>query len=230
MAIDVDTTETTPGASGTSVSSLSITNYDGGTGSDRIMLAHAGNSTGAGASVATGVTYNSVAMTSIYGATFATAGANSMWRLTAPATGNNTLTATWSASQDEISIGAVVLTGADGTVDTVQTNQSTGTAPSITYTNGATGDMIVDCIYSFSGGGGGVTFTPGAGQTERFSNDSIGGGWGGGAMSYEAGAASVTMSHTIGGDASQTWLHIAVGVNPAAAAGGGNPWNYYAQQ
>lgn len=162
-----------------------------------------------GTRAVSGVTYAGAAMTSIGGITVG--GFNmrtEQWRLIAPATGANNVVVTMNGTTAEIKSGAVSMTGVHQTtmVGTQATASGSSTTPSVAVTS-ATDELVMDGI----GADTPVSATVGAGQTERWK---IVAGVGG-AGSSEAGAASVTMSWTLG--VSTAW--VIAGVSVKASAG-----------
>lgn len=119
---------------------------------------------------------------------------------------------------EQFSGGVMVFTGAKQTspLGTPTYNGSGGTCgtganPSITLTDGTTGDMAIDLFMESAG-----SVTVGAGQTERWANSCLSSYCSHG--STEAGAASVTMSWTMGA----TDRHLsAVTLFQATGGGGG---------
>ena len=161
------------------------------------------------------ITYNSVAATLV-----ATADQGNryteLWRLAAPATGSNTLAATFSASMNNVGVRAISFTGVDQTTPLGSAVTATGnsTTPSV-IVPAATDDLVFDCLTIEHAG----TLSVGAGQTSRYNAIVAGGGFNKAAGSTEPGAASVTMSwsDTAGGP----WAMIGVPIKPVAASGGG---------
>lgn len=218
MPLGIDTTETTPATAFTSVSSASDTAWDAGTGSNRALFIHASISTGATPAAPTSVTFNGVAATLIDGALHNTYGYNTLYKMVeaAPlATGIHTLTATWAAAHDEVSLGARVLTSVDQTTPHAaaqMTTAASSTAISNTYAAGAVDDIIIDAVYVIQLSGGSPVLTAGAGQSQQYqvtpSVYAVAG------MSTEAGASSVAMSWSI--SITSEWHSIAIAVKPSA--------------
>lgn len=183
------------------------------TGSDRLLMV--GISTEYGGVTPSGVTYNGVAMTQVGSAvintdSFANAQLH-VYRLIAPASGANNIVASFSGPPGDRGVVGVSFTGVDQTtpLGTAQTGtQNNTSSPSKDCTSGATGDLIVDFQAAHSDLG---SATAGSGQTSRAQalggRDVI--------CSTEAGAASVTMSWSVG---SSRWF--AQMVIPIKAAGG----------
>lgn len=165
------------------------------------------------------VTHNGTSMNSVGVATNAAGfgssvtGKAQIYELIAPATGAQTVQATWSAGGNFGGGTSVSYTGADQTTPStgVQTSTGTGTGPSVAVTS-QTNDMVSDCLCSDGTAG---TKTVGAGQTSRA--NASGSGYGG-CVSDEAGASSVTMSWTQ--QFSAGYAYIAA--NIVQASGGGS--------
>lgn len=144
------------------------------------------------------------------------------WYLINPdvATANMVVTVT---GAEQFAGGATVVTGAHqttplGTVTYNGTGSTCATTanPSITITDGATGDLVIDHLMEAQG-----AHTVGAGQTERFNNSCQNSYCSTG--STEAGGSSVTMSWTLGaGDRQQS----AVNIFQAAAGGGAETFGF----
>lgn len=144
------------------------------------------------------------------------------WYLVNPTvtTANVVITVT---GAEQFTGGVTVVTGAHqttplGTVTYNGTGSTCATTanPSITVTDGATGDLVIDHLMESQG-----SHTVGAGQTERFNNACQNSYCSTG--STEAGGSSVTMSWTLGaGDRQQSAVNIF-----QAAAGSGPATNYF---
>lgn len=169
------------------------------------------------ASAVTGVTYNGVAMTQ---KSYNDPGANSIvqkvFELLAPATGAHNVVVTASATRNLLCT-AISLTGVDQTTPTgtyVNTNGGAGTAISDVVTS-ATGEIVIDAVTIMENTASTATLTVGAGQTQRSNQEQVSGGNGlVGAVSTEAGAASVTMSWTA--SAASFWVHTGFSVKAAS--------------
>jgi hypothetical protein len=197
---------TTTTSSGNGVITLSHTC----TGSDRILFVAIGSNSSLDA---TGVTYNGVAMTSMGAIDNPDSGANSrleVFRLVAPATGANDISASFSGPPADRTVIAVSFTGVHQTVPlgTIATNTTNNTtAPTVTVV-GAVGDLIVD----FHAANSRLTsIAADASQTERASI--LGTGSIPGTMSStEAGAASVVMNWSNSG--SRWYSSCGVAIKP----------------
>jgi hypothetical protein len=160
----------------------------------------------------TSVTYNGVGMTKEATQDLADGDNSSLWELEAPAEGANNVVITTPNSQ-LIVAGAVSVTGADQTDCISNSNVANGTSasPSVTVTS-AVGELVMANIMSF----GGVSWTIGADETERWDIQNAGAGtcsgWGG----TQAGAASVTINPTQ--SASEEWGICAMSFRAAGAA------------
>lgn len=154
-------------------------------------------------------TYAGVALTSVGQIANGTSCRSELWQLVAPATGANNIVANF--GETDVVLGGESMTGVDQTTPTgtAATATGTSTAPSVNV-SGATDDLAVDCMSAVQ-----QTATVGAGQTQRW--NATGGTSVRGAGSTEPGAATVTMSWTLG--ASVAWAIVAV----AAKAAGGAP-------
>lgn len=164
-------------------------------------------------------TYNSVSMTAIADVTVVGSRTHRWWRLVAPATGANNVVFSWSGNNYMRAI-CSSYTGVDQTTpeDSVVTVDGSGGGTSSTFnvTTGATNDMVVDALVATNGI---TTVTAGASQTEVNQEiaDGTGAGMNGIASSYEAGAASVTMSWSWSGFVS--YAGSAFNLNAAGAGG-----------
>lgn len=146
------------------------------------------------AQTVSGVTYNGVAMSSL-GSKNSTLGNPTQcrveaWGLAAPATGAHNVAVTLSAANSSWDVIANSFTGtaAAGTFDGFQSAEgSSASSVSVTVTTGDTGDMVVDCSGSTADNG----TTSGAGQTQRWQDNSGSSNTQGGT---KAGGASVTMT------------------------------------
>ena len=102
--------------------------------------------------------------------------------------------------------------------DTQATAQDTTGAPTVNVSS-ATGDLVVDCVTARNSA---VDLAVGAGQTIMAAVAETTNATGStnveGASSREAGAATVTMSWTVGATP-PSWTIVGVSINPAAAAG-----------
>lgn len=148
------------------------------------------------------------------------------WRLLAPSGTANVVFGNAGAYRAAVYT-AQVWSGVDQSTPTatVQTNTAaTGTAASVTYTNGATGDTIIDVVtvrpannptqgplVGVSGSQTVIRNLDNGGTTAT--NHCLGG------SAYEDGAASVAMGWTLA--ASDRWTIMAFALKPAAASGGG---------
>ena len=133
-------------------------------------------------------TYAGVAMTALLAQNTSTVARTELWYLIAPATGANDVVVVY-ADIFGHSSGAASFSGVNQTTPIGNTNTNSGQATVIsTVIASVVGNMVYDALGSHSN----VTFTPGAGQTERF--DINGDNGSDSAGSTEPGAASVTMS------------------------------------
>lgn len=162
-------------------------------GSDRVLLVAVSSSL-----ALSGITYNSVALSSLItvNQTYLVNWYTSIWFLVAPATGTNTLTVTPGAGAPHIQdIIISSWTGVDqstpyGTL--VSTNQENQSNASISVVaSSASGEMVVDAVSVYN-----KTLTQGGSQTVL---GSIIQDYPGIGSSYQAGAASTTMTWSWGG-------------------------------
>jgi len=143
-----------------------------------------------------------------------------IWYLKAPTPSTNTITVTPNASC-ELTGGSESWNGVDqsSTFNAASPQfgfVSSGSNPSLVVTS-AVGEQVIDCV-SYNEGGAIGTITEGAGQTKAYALDN-GAGTSAGSMSDEAGAASVTMSWTIGTPGSiVTGGHVGISIKPAATS------------
>lgn len=147
----------------------------------------------------TGVTYNSVAMSSLGSITQPDAGVTiHSYGLPAPATGANTVDVTFSGAPTYVNCTASSYTNVHQTVSTgTVTTLDNGNASSISLdASSATNELVVDAVFWL---GTSTTATAGAGQTE-IDQEVIGSSYKLG-TSYEAGAATTTMSWTFSASA-----------------------------
>lgn len=188
------------------------------TGSDRLLLIGCAIQYGDTCTIS-GITYNGVSMTRIGSAinntdSFSNIGATAFY-LIAPATGTNTVSVSLTGPPFVQGVAAISLTGVHqttplGTHATAFANNSS--APSVTVSS-ATDEFIVDFVAMLSNP---TSTTAGSGQTKRTENlasdSSI-------CSSTEAGAASVVMDWSLGGN---QWCSI-FGI-PVKPSGGGATW------
>ena len=161
----------------------SVVNEDGGdgvvsvshtsTGSDRAVFAANGNRwDGNGAVASTSMTYGGTGMTEMWDFIYdvATQLAQAGYRLAGQATGAQSVVSTLAGAAVEHSLQVISMTGVDQTtpVGTPQTATGTVGPATVTVTGVAADDMVVDNYFS---GGAGDTFTVGANQTQRNTND-----------------------------------------------------------
>lgn len=196
-------------ASGSVASATSLTFAHTCTGADRLLLVTAANAIIADVS---GVTYGGVAMTYVADILRGDTIRIHLFRLIAPATGANDVIITLVSGATAIVGGSQSFTGAHQTtpLGTPATASGYDTAPSIAVSS-ATGELVADAVGTEPNNAP----TVGAGQTERW-NLGVGTTVRA-AGSTEPGAASVTMSWTLG--ATQRWVIIGVSIKPAAAGG-----------
>lgn len=157
----------------------------------------------------TSLTYGGVALTKI-GSSNVRYGVE-LWRLVGPTVGTANLVANWSGSSDMVgwsgSFTNVNQTTPHGAIAVA--NNTSSFAPSVTI-GSAPGELVIDTLATR---GSANSTTAGAGQTLICSGALGNGGTDGrGASSSEAGAASVTMSWTMG--TLRSWEMAAVSLKP----------------
>lgn len=134
-----------------------------------------------------------------------------LWGLLNPDEGTFTLQVSFNGTVLETAITAYTVNGVDGTtpVGTGANASGTDATPTVNVTSQTDG-MVIDSVVA-SGLAGSMSV--GAGQTER--QNTFIGGYGIHGSSNEAGAASVTMSWSLG--AAEEWVIGAVPINPLSA-------------
>ena len=143
------------------------------------------------------------------------------WSLVAPATGSATGYVSWGSNQDETAVGFTSYTDVDQTTPHGTQATNTGTTdklPTVDVTS-AVGELVTDVCWHVNQAGDTTGITAGAGQTSRVEIDQVGGSsFESLIMSEEAGAATVTMSHTIAATASGVdWGILGIPLKPAGA-------------
>jgi hypothetical protein len=207
MAVAFDAASTAKGTTGSFTFSHTCT------GSNLILTVGVAINAAASATV-NAVTYNGVALTKVD--SIANSISSDLWYLVGPATGAHSIVVALSASGAMTVCNAASYTGVSqstplGTKVTASGNSNT---PSVTVTS-ATGQLVVDSVAQNSANGT-ATLTAGSGQTQR-GNDRQFSAFGViGAMSEEAGAASVVMDWS--GSNSTTWATIGVPLKPVTGA------------
>ena len=213
-AISVDSEATAASGTPNQVSSLSWSHTVGASCNTILMV---GISWRDGNIATTSVTYGGTALTKI-GAVNAGGNQNrtELWYLLAPATGTATVVVTGNASK-AIVAASISFTGVNqatplGTSAFVGSNGST--TASVTVSSGS-GQVVLDTV---TANGDAVSLTPGGSQTQQwysYSNNGDGGNSRGGG-STQPGAASTTMTWTLG--VSKPWSIGAVPLLPAASS------------
>lgn len=178
-------------------------------GSNRILIVGVSNR---GAKVVNSVSYGGTALTQIG---FQNGGGNSsradLWYLLNPPIGTASVVVSLAAST-AVAAGATSFSGVDQTapLGTKNSSGNSSTTASVVVSS-AIGELVVDAV---SATGDASTLTVGGGQTQRWNNKTgTSGGDAIGAGSTADGAASVTMSWTLG--VSKSWAVIAVPLKPA---------------
>jgi hypothetical protein len=145
-------------------------------------------------------------------------GAISLYRLTAPNTGAQTVSVTLSATAP-YALGVISFTGVDQTtpVGTHATATNDGQTSISTSVSSAADRMVADLAFMVFN----IMAADGT-QTERVSVDSIDGGFISAGMSTKPGSASVTMTWTATSTFGDNYITV-VPINAAAGAGGGVP-------
>ncbi len=184
------------------------------TGADRLLLVWVFFDRGNGSYNVSSLTYAGVAMTQVttfaYGYRYA-----ELWRLVAPAEGANNIAATYSnvGPTAKIIIRAFSYTGVDQTTPLGSMSYATGYgATASLVVASATNELVTDMVSVQSAG---ANVLVGADQTSRYESDNATTGIAALGFSEEAGAASVTMTWTFGGD---NWEIAAVPIKPVGAA------------
>ena len=181
-----------------------------------LMVSVAAHSSSADLRIPSGVTYNSVSMTQV-GSTVTTGNFSlSVWRLTGPATGSNTVAVTFSGTPgtNNVATAANSFYGVDQStpLGTPATANSASTSPTVDVGT-AIGDLAYDAM--LESGGSGASNTAGSGQTERYDVDS--GTAIGAAGSHET-AAGTTTTMSWGLGTSATWATLGVAIKPGSGA------------
>lgn len=184
-------------------------------GSDRALYTGVGHTPGDSEPDAVSATYNSVAMDVLFtDVTTHSSRRTRVFRLVAPATGTNSIAFSWSGGSTFRGIGAS-FTGVDQSdpddAHVTQDGGGGGTSSSLAVTSGATDDMAVGILVTAAG----VTSLS---TTDTEINQMSGGSTNTVAMSYQAGAASVTMDWSWTGFAAFVAWAFNVNASGAAAA------------
>jgi len=188
-------------------------------GSDRLLLVWVYFDRGAGAYYTSALTYNGSALTQVGTFTVGTAGYGELWALVNPASGTNTLSATYSNAGPtaKVAIRALSYNGVNQTTayGTLATSAGTSTTATVNVTS-ATDELVVSGVVSNEGG---VTLTVGADQTQRYIVHQLGGGgvWSA-IFSDEPGAATTTAS--AGLNSSLAWGIAALPLKPLTTDSG----------
>src|SRR2546425_4783859 len=163
-------------SSGTSGSAASFTFALTTSGASRLLVVGVTIRTDAAQTV-TSVTYNGAALTFVRADAVGASVRSELWYRVAPATGSNNVVVTLSASA-KAAAGAISFTGVDQTTPVDAQNGATGTSvtPSVTVTTVTDGAWVVDAAAFRSTGVGVPTGNAGAGQTQRWSQYTEGGG------------------------------------------------------
>jgi len=168
-----------------------------------------------GGTTITGITYNSVAMTS-YGSIQHSGAANysALWRLVAPTAGANTVDVTLGSAQIVVCV-ATSYSGVNQTTPfrgAAVTAEATGVSSFSQNVSSASNDLVVDVVTIRDGA---TALTVDASQAER-GNITDGTTYIKTGASSEAGAGTVAMSWTSG--ANRDWTGVAGSLQPAASA------------
>lgn len=159
------TYDTVVSVTGSGVGTLTTASFTISSGANRVAIASVSHQE-AGITC-TGVSGAGGAFTSCGTRVVNTGKVGYQWGRIAPSSGAQTVTATfndvWGSRQ---TLAVVTATDADQTTGWSDYTTATGnsTAPSVTVTNAATGDLLVDHVF----GAGGGAATAGADQTERY--------------------------------------------------------------
>lgn len=207
--ISVDTVSSANSLPNTAASSLTFP-HTVNAGSNSILLVSV--HTHSGAVTVNSVTYGGTNLTQV-GSVTASSNVNraEIWRLFNPPTGTADVVVTLSGARN-LAAGAVSYFGVDQASPlTPSTARGSSTTASVAVAS-ASGEVVVDAV---SADGDALSLTKGAGQTQQYNtNTGTANGNIQAAASTEAGAASVTMSWTLG--ASASWSIISVALKPAA--------------
>lgn len=191
----------------------SVSYYHACAGSDRILLVWVVIDRFNGATAASAVTYNGVAL-SRYGSNY-TDGSHGidLWYLVAPATGSNQLSVTITGTMAKPCVVSLSYTGVhqSSPLGTIASAYATSTNPTVNVSSGAN-ELVVDCANLWTTA---ITATVGADQTERANIDT--GSYGDILCSEQAGEATTVMSWTSVAD---SWLARGVPLLPASTAAG----------
>jgi hypothetical protein len=189
------------------VDSLSISHTT--SGSQRLMLVGVSLDPQQNETVSS-VTYNGTSLTFVGSATYSNDARAEIWRLIAPDTGTHDVVITFS---DRLTYGAVAgvmtITGVNQTtpLGTFVGANGSSAGPATVDVSSATNELVFDTVSCETC----TSLTVGGGQTERW-NLSQSGQSAMGAGSTESGAATVTMSWTLG--SSDYWAIGAVPIKP----------------
>lgn len=217
MAVARDTASAAQSFGGGSSLSWSHT----ASGSDRYVRVSAGF-TGFSSTTVSAITYGGNAMTLVANVTNTSGwgGAGGfcyIWGYVAPSTSSQTVSLTLSAGSNAGAAGSVSYTGVDQTTPSgdAVTGQgdSSFSAASVTVTDGATGDMVSDCITINAGGVSALTGL----KTEAFKAQDSGYY---GAAQDASGAASVTMDWSWTGN--NSYAMAAAAIKQVGGGGGGS--------
>jgi hypothetical protein len=171
-----------------------------------------------GSETVSNVTYNGVGLTPVGSATQGIGSRVEIWSLIAPATGTHDVVVTFSANLEETAkVGVMTFTGVHQTtpLGTFVGANGNSLGPATVDVSSATNELVFDTVGCSLVTNGCTSLTVGAGQTQRWLEQTPDGapGYRGGG-STEPGAATVTMSWTIGGTASSPWAIGAVPIKP----------------
>lgn len=200
MAVTVDTTNVTNKTGSASSVSFSAT-----VGATANMLVVSGGER-ATISAATPPTWNGSNLTVLTGADNGGGAHAKQCYIANPTTGTQTCVVTFTSSTN-YAIFFIPLIGTAGTINGSAATTATGTstAPSVTITTSATGELVIDSVSS----GGVVTVNGSQTQISNVTNAN------GNGASSKTGASSVTMSWST---ASAAYAISAISVQPTAAA------------
>jgi hypothetical protein len=164
------------------------------------------------------VTYNSLPLTLVGSAAEADDSRVEIWSMVAPPIGTYDVVITFSAQLSRHAIaGVMTFTGVNQStpLGTFTSASGTSVGPATVDVSSATNELVFDTVACELCG----SFTVGAGQTQQWNRVADVGGIEG-AASTEPGAATVTMSWTLGGGNSNHW---AIGAVPIRPSGGSPP-------
>jgi hypothetical protein len=177
-------------------------------GSDRILIVQV---YAAVTSDPTGVTYNGVAMTKLYGHTVASTNRASIWFLLAPATGSNNVVISHASSVDVMAISAS-FTGVEQVTPPISTGSGTADSVEIMFDVLQDNTYMIEAVYLLEE----TTTTPDSGQTELVEQIDFGTN----SFFYKEEDAAEEVEHSITFGASTTYRYHLLCLAPVTAVAG----------